>query len=93
MPEHPAAVETDGLVKVFGVTPALVGVDLVLPPGAVCGLVGANGAGKTTLLRCPRSSAGTPVPRRRAVAGRTPRERHWRRSLAVKLEADEPIPQ
>lgn len=40
------------LIKVFGVTPALVGVDLVVSRGTVCGLVGGNGAGKTTLLRC-----------------------------------------
>ena len=46
------AVEAHGLVKVFGVTPALVGVDLLAPRGSVCGLVGGNGAGKTTLLRC-----------------------------------------
>lgn len=47
-----AAVDVRGLVKVFGVTPALVGVDLLVPRGTVCGLLGGNGAGKTTLLRC-----------------------------------------
>ena len=46
------AVEARRLVKVFGVNPALVGVDLVVARGSVCGLVGVNGAGKTTLLRC-----------------------------------------
>ncbi|MBW3609029.1 MAG: ATP-binding cassette domain-containing protein [Actinobacteria bacterium] len=52
MTSSPPAVEANGLVEVFGVTPALVGVDLVAPRGTVCGLIGGNGAGKTTLLRC-----------------------------------------
>lgn len=62
-PEPLAAVDARGLVKVFGVTPALVGVDLLMPVGTVCALFGGNGAGKTTLLRCVatalRPSAGT----------------------------------
>ena len=59
----PAAVEVRGLVKVFGLNPALVGVDLFVPMGTVCALFGGNGAGKTTLLRCVatalRPTAGT----------------------------------
>lgn len=47
----PAAVEVRALVKVFGSSPALLGIDLVVGRGEICGLVGANGAGKTTLLR------------------------------------------
>ncbi|MBN2449728.1 MAG: ATP-binding cassette domain-containing protein, partial [Lentisphaeria bacterium] len=37
-----------GLVKRFGGTVALAGVDLSLAPGTVTGLLGRNGAGKTT---------------------------------------------
>jgi ABC-2 type transport system ATP-binding protein len=43
-------IETNGLVKRYGPTTALDGVDLRVPTGSVYGLVGPNGAGKTTLL-------------------------------------------
>lgn len=46
-----AAIETSGLVKVFGKTRAVDGVDLVVPGGAVYGFLGPNGAGKTTTIR------------------------------------------
>jgi ABC-2 type transport system ATP-binding protein len=39
------------LVKRFGPTTALAGVDLEVPDGMVFGLLGPNGAGKTTLIR------------------------------------------
>src|SRR5215217_7293141 len=45
------AVETAGLVKVFGDTRAVDGVDLAVPRGSVFGLLGPNGAGKTTIVR------------------------------------------
>ena len=45
------AVETRELVKRFGDTTAVDGVDLVVPHGAVYGLLGPNGAGKTTIVR------------------------------------------
>ena len=45
-------IEVHGLVKSFEGTPALRGLDLHVPRGAVYGLVGPNGAGKSTLLRC-----------------------------------------
>ncbi|HTX32207.1 MAG TPA: ABC transporter ATP-binding protein [Solirubrobacteraceae bacterium] len=46
-----AAVRASGVVKRFGTTCALDGVDLVVDEGEVRGLLGPNGAGKTTLLR------------------------------------------
>jgi oleandomycin transport system ATP-binding protein len=45
------AIEAHGLVKRFGKTTALDGVDLVARPGTVHGLLGPNGAGKTTVVR------------------------------------------
>ena len=48
--ESPFAVTTDGLVKRYGKTRALDGVDLRIPDGAVYVLVGPNGAGKSTLM-------------------------------------------
>lgn len=46
-----AAVRATGVVKRFGQTCALDGVDLAVDEGEVRGLLGPNGAGKTTLLR------------------------------------------
>jgi oleandomycin transport system ATP-binding protein len=45
------AIEADGLVKRFGQTLAVDGVDLAVPSGSVLGLLGPNGAGKTTVVR------------------------------------------
>ena len=45
------SIEARGLVKRFGKTTALAGVDLVARPGSVLGLLGPNGAGKTTAVR------------------------------------------
>jgi oleandomycin transport system ATP-binding protein len=45
------AIEAGGLVKRFGKTTALAGVDLVARPGTVLGVLGPNGAGKTTAVR------------------------------------------
>ncbi|MEU6148428.1 ATP-binding cassette domain-containing protein [Actinosynnema sp. NPDC047251] len=45
------AIETSGLVKIFGDTRAVDGVDLTVPAGTVYGLLGPNGAGKTTTVR------------------------------------------
>jgi oleandomycin transport system ATP-binding protein len=45
------AIEAHGLVKTFGKTKALQGVDLAVPRGTVLGVLGPNGAGKTTAVR------------------------------------------
>ncbi|WP_127937171.1 ATP-binding cassette domain-containing protein [Nonomuraea polychroma] len=45
------AIETSGLVKTFGDTRAVDGLDLKVPVGAVYGVLGPNGAGKTTAVR------------------------------------------
>jgi ABC-2 type transport system ATP-binding protein len=45
------AIETSSLVKTFGATRALDGVDLTIRSGTVYGLLGPNGAGKTTTIR------------------------------------------
>src|SRR5688500_12994933 len=47
----PNAIETRGLVKAFGETRALGGLDLTVREGSVYGLLGPNGAGKTTTIR------------------------------------------
>jgi ABC-2 type transport system ATP-binding protein len=46
-----AAVEAQGLTKVYGGTRALDGVDLRVEEGSIFGFLGPNGAGKTTTLR------------------------------------------
>jgi ABC-2 type transport system ATP-binding protein len=45
------AIEAAGLVKHYGKTRALDGLDLAVPLGTVYGLLGPNGAGKTTAVR------------------------------------------
>ena len=45
------AIETRGLVKTFGKTRAVDGIDLAVPRGGVYGFLGPNGAGKTTAIR------------------------------------------
>src|ERR1700742_3089294 len=46
-----AAIEAEGLVKHYGKTRALNGLDLTVARGTVYGLLGPNGAGKTTAVR------------------------------------------
>lgn len=50
-PHHDLAIEAEGLVKVFGKTRAVDGVDLQVRAGMVYGILGPNGAGKTTTVR------------------------------------------
>src|SRR6476620_8166088 len=56
-------IEATGLIKKFGATVALDGLDLVVEPGEVHGFLGPNGAGKSTTIRILpgllRSDGGT----------------------------------
>src|SRR5262249_39941257 len=63
--------------------PALDGVDLGIPPGALVVVMGASGAGKSTLARCltrivpcfmPASLRGDVAPFRARIEGRRPGE-------------------
>ena len=55
-----AVYEAHGLTKRYGRNTALNGVDFVVTPGKLVGLLGPNGSGKTTLLKI---SAGLCSPR------------------------------
>lgn len=78
-------ITTDKLVRRYGRTAAVDGVDLEVPPGSIYGLVGPNGAGKTTLLGLlaglRRPTSGTVQieadPGRVAVLPDTPRFDEW----------------
>ena len=63
MSDSGPVIDIRGLVKSFGSTRALDGLDLVVEPGEVHGFLGPNGAGKTTTLRVllgsVRADAGT----------------------------------
>jgi ABC-2 type transport system ATP-binding protein len=48
---NPLAIEASGLVKSFGATKAVAGIDLAVRRGSIYGMLGPNGAGKTTLVR------------------------------------------
>jgi ABC-2 type transport system ATP-binding protein len=60
---QPPILEARGLMKRYGKTQALAGLDLVVNPGRVVALLGPNGAGKTTFVRAVatllRPEAGT----------------------------------
>ncbi|MGH2778831.1 MAG: ATP-binding cassette domain-containing protein, partial [Actinomycetota bacterium] len=49
--QSPLAIEATGLVKVFGETRAVDGIDLAVRSGSVYGVLGPNGAGKTTAIK------------------------------------------
>jgi ABC-2 type transport system ATP-binding protein len=51
MPQITSAISASGLVKRFGATRALDGLDLSVSTGEVHGFLGPNGAGKTTTMR------------------------------------------
>ncbi|HEX6026170.1 MAG TPA: ATP-binding cassette domain-containing protein [Solirubrobacter sp.] len=62
------AVRTEDLGRRFGATEALSGLDLVVEPGTVLGLLGHNGAGKTTAVRI-LATLLSPTSGRAFVAG------------------------
>jgi ABC-2 type transport system ATP-binding protein len=49
--ESALAIETAALVKTFGETRAVDGIDLAVRPGTIYSVLGPNGAGKTTTIR------------------------------------------
>ncbi|HVE64479.1 MAG TPA: ATP-binding cassette domain-containing protein [Mycobacteriales bacterium] len=49
--QSPLAIEANGLVRSFGDTRAVDGVNLTVRAGTVYGVLGPNGAGKTTVIR------------------------------------------
>ncbi|MEO5803666.1 MAG: ABC transporter ATP-binding protein [Verrucomicrobiota bacterium] len=51
-PASPAAIEVEGLTKLYDKFTAVSELSFAVRPGEVMGLVGPNGAGKTTTLRC-----------------------------------------
>ncbi|MFG1814898.1 ATP-binding cassette domain-containing protein [Kribbella sp. NPDC049174] len=63
MADSTSAISTEGLVKTFGPTRALDGLDLTIRAGEVHGFLGPNGAGKTTTIRIllglTRATSGT----------------------------------
>jgi ABC-2 type transport system ATP-binding protein len=80
------AIEAHGLIKDFGETRAVAGIDLAVPAGSIYGVLGPNGAGKTTTLRMllgiidpdegHRTLLGNPVPLKEArLVGYLPEER------------------
>ena len=77
------AVEIRGLVKTFGHTRALDGLDMTVAQGSVTGFLGPNGAGKSTTIRVLlgllRSDGGTV-----RLLGRDP----WRDAVALHRRAD-----
>ena len=86
------AIEARGLVKHFGSTRAVDGVDLNVPEGSITGMLGPNGAGKTTLLRVllgiidpdegTRTLLGSDKPLKRAhEVGYLPEERGLYQSM------------
>jgi ABC-2 type transport system ATP-binding protein len=63
MAQDPLAIDINGLVRRYGRTDAVNGLDLHVAPGRCYGFFGRNGAGKTTTIKCLlnllRPTAGT----------------------------------
>jgi oleandomycin transport system ATP-binding protein len=75
------AIEARGLVKRFGKTTALAGVDLTARPGTVLGLLGPNGAGKTTAVRILATLLRPDAGEARVCGYHTERDAHQVRQL------------
>lgn len=78
------AVAVESLTYYYGDRPALAGVDLQIPRGAMFGILGPNGSGKTTLFRILATLA-VPASGQVAVAGQdvVTRRSEVRRALGV----------
>ncbi|MEW6691346.1 MAG: ABC transporter ATP-binding protein, partial [Pseudomonadota bacterium] len=74
------AIEVSGLRKRYGegatAVDALKGVDMVVWPGEVVGLIGPSGSGKSTLLKC-LGAVTDPTAGRMALGGQTIFEEGW----------------
>jgi putative ABC transport system ATP-binding protein len=74
------AIEISGLTKRYGegdaAVDALKGVDMVIQPGEVVGLIGPSGSGKSTLLKC-LGAVIEPTAGRMALAGETIYDNGW----------------
>ena len=88
------AVRLSGVTKQFGKHTAVSGLDLEVPKGVVCGLLGPNGSGKTTTIRMIMGilipDSGTvdllghdPSDTRRRLVGYLPEERGVYRKMKV----------
>ena len=86
-----AAIEISGLTKRYGVgdaaVDALKGVDMIVQPGDVVGLIGPSGSGKSTLLKC-LGAVIEPTSGRMALAGEAIYDNGWRVSDLRALRRD-----
>ena len=77
---HPA-IEISGLTKRYGegdtAVDALKGVEMIVQPGEVVGLIGPSGSGKSTLLKC-LGAVIEPTAGRMALAGETIYDNGWK---------------
>ena len=77
---HPA-IEINGLTKRYGegeaAVDALKGVDMIVQPGEVVGLIGPSGSGKSTLLKC-LGAVIEPTAGRMALGGETIYDHGWK---------------
>jgi ABC-2 type transport system ATP-binding protein len=77
-------IETRGLVKSYGKTRVLGGVDLSVPRGSVYALLGGNGAGKTTTIRILSTLSRADAGEVRVAGFDVLRERHEvRRAISL----------
>ena len=60
---EPAAVEFRGVHKRYGALHVLRGIELSVPQGQICALIGPSGSGKSTLLRCVNQLEGVSAGR------------------------------
>jgi ABC-2 type transport system ATP-binding protein len=85
-PTTSLAARLDGVIKRYGATTALAGIDLGIQRGQVTALLGPNGAGKTTaialLLGLVTADAG-----RVELMGESPRQLSARRRVGVMLQS------